>query len=92
MQQTTPHLNFAKPNLTHTSPSDGDQLGEDASPRRNELPDERGVLGEDGLPRDGIDDLGEQAGILPGQAGDIGELVASVKYLQVRELLVYYLV
>ena len=88
MQQTTPRLNFAKPNLTHTSPADGEQLGEDASPRRDALPDDRGVLGEDGVPRDGIDNL-EQADI--GQAGDIGGLVASVKYLQVRELK-YYLV
>ena len=96
MQQTTPRLNFAKPNLTHTSPSDGEQLGEDATPRRNDLPDDRGVLGEDGAPRDGIDDLGEQAGIGIGigigQAGDIGRLVDSVKYLQVRKRLLHYLV
>ena len=37
------------------------------------------------MPRDDFDNLVEQADI--GQAGDIGGLVASVKHLQVRELI-----
>ena len=76
---------LAKPNLTHTSPSDGQQLGEEGSPRRDELPEDGGVHGEEGVPRDDFDNLVEQADI--GQAGDIGGLVASVKHLQVRELI-----
>ena len=92
MRSSTSISELCKPNLTHTSPADGEQLGEEVTPRRNDLPDDRGVLGEDGAPRDGIDDLGEQAGIGGigigiGQAGDIGRLVDSVKYLQVRKRL-----
>ena len=83
-------LNIAKPNLTHTFPSDGQQLGEEGSPKREEFAEDGGVHGEEGVPRGDFDNLVEQANI--GQAGDLGGLVASVKYLQVRELIGPYLV
>ena len=93
MRSGTSISELCKPNLTHTSPADGEQLGEEVTPRRNDLPDDdRAILEEDGAPRDGGDALGVQAGIGDlgigiGQAGDVGRLVDSVKYLQVRKRL-----
>ena len=79
-------LYMAKPNLPHPSPSDGQQPGGEGIPKREELPEDGGVHGDGGVPGDDFENLVEQADI--GQAGDFGGLVASVKQLQVSELIV----
>ena len=64
-----------------TPPSDGQQLGGGVTPKREELPEDGGTLGEGGVPRGDDENLVDQAD--NGQTEALGGLVASVKQLQV---------
>ena len=70
------------------SPSDGQQLGGRVTPKREELPEVGGIQGEGGVPRGDDENLEEQAD--NGQTEALGGLVASVKQLQVSELILLW--
>ena len=72
--------------ITKFTPPDGQQQGERVTPKREELHEDGGIQGEGGMPMGADENLEEQAD--DGQTEALGGLVASVKQLQVSELIV----